>query len=188
MQIVLVRHGETEWSRSGQHTSRTDLPLVEEGRERAQALGARLADWEFSLVLTSPLRRARETCELAGFGDRAVVCEDLREWDYGEYEGLTTPQIREERPGWFLWRDGCPGGEQPEQVGARADRAIERLLSGGGDAVAFAHGHIFRVLTARWLQMEPAAGARFALRAGAMCVLGYERDTEVIQLWNDAPR
>jgi probable phosphoglycerate mutase len=187
VQIVLIRHGETEWSRSGQHTSRTDLPLIEEGRERAQALGERLAGWDFALVLTSPLRRARETCELAGLGDRAEICEDLREWDYGDYEGLTTPQIREERPGWYLWRDGCPGGEQPQQVGARADRAIERLRSGGGDAVAFAHGHIFRVLTARWLQMEPAAGARFALRAGALCVLGYERETEVIQLWNDAP-
>jgi probable phosphoglycerate mutase len=188
VQIVLVRHGETEWSRSGQHTSRTDLPLIEEGRERARALAPMLGRFEFSLVLTSPLRRARETCELAGFGERAEVCEDLREWDYGEYEGLTTPQIREDRPGWFLWRDGCPGGEQPDEVGARADRAIERLRSGGGDALAFAHGHIFRVLTARWLQMETAAGARFALRAGAMCVLGYERDVEVIQLWNDAPR
>jgi broad specificity phosphatase PhoE len=187
VEIVLVRHGETEWSRSGQHTSRTDLPLVEEGRERAEALRPLLAGWDFSLVLTSPLRRARETCELAGFADRASVCEDLREWDYGDYEGLTTPQIREERPSWNLWSDGCPGGEQPEEVGARADRALERLRSGGGDALAFAHGHIFRVLAARWIELSPAGGARLALRAGAICVLGFERDTQVVQRWNDAP-
>ena len=196
MEIVLVRHGETEWSRSGQHTSSTDLPLIEDGRRRAVALGPLLADWEFSLVLTSPLRRARETCELAGFGDRAEVCEDLREWEYGEYEGLTTPQIREQNPGWNLWTDGCPGGEEPAEVGARADRAIERMRgadanappSGAADkshnALAFAHGHILRVLCARWLGMDVSAGARFALRAGALCVLGFERETEVIQLWN----
>ena len=191
MRIVLVRHGETEWSLSGQHTSSTDLPLTEKGRERAEQLGPALAEWKFSVVLTSPLRRARETCELAGFGDVAEVCEDLREWNYGEYEGLTTPQIWETSPTWNLWRDGCPGGEQPDEVGARADRAIERLRAGAGDgngdALAFAHGHIFRVLTARWLQMEPAAGARFALRPGAICVLGFERTTEVIQLWNKEP-
>lgn len=187
MAIVLVRHGETEWSRSGQHTSRTDLPLIEEGRERAEALGPILARWDFALVLTSPLRRARETCELAGFGDRAEVCEDLREWDYGDYEGLTTPQIREERPDWSLWRDGCPDGEQPEQVGARADQALARLRAADGDALAFAHGHIFRVLAARWIELPPAGGARLALKAGAMSVLGYERETEVIQVWNDTP-
>ena len=187
MEIVLVRHGETEWSLSGQHTSRTDLPLTDAGRERAMRLGPALADWNFSVVLTSPLRRARETCEIAGFAHRAVICEDLREWDYGVYEGLTTPQICEKDPGWNLWRDGCPEGEQPEQVGARADRAIERLRSDGGDALAFDHGHIFRVVTARWLQMDPGGGARFALNAGAICVLGYERETEVIQLWNKEP-
>jgi probable phosphoglycerate mutase len=186
VEIVLVRHGETEWSRSGQHTSRTDLPLVEEGRARAQALGPVLKRWDFSLVLTSPLRRARETCELAGFGDRAVVCEDLREWDYGDYEGLTTPQIREDRPGWNLWRDGCPNGEQPEAVGARADRALDQLRSVDGNALAFAHGHIFRVLAARWIELPASGGARLALRAGAICALGFERDTQVIQLWNDA--
>ena len=127
MPIFLVRHGETEWSLSGQHTSRTDLPLTEKGRERAAGLGPELAEWDVrARALTSPLRRARETCEIAGFGDRAEICEDLREWDYGEYEGLTTPQIREDRPDWNLWRDGCPGGEQPAEVGARArpgDRA-----------------------------------------------------------------
>jgi broad specificity phosphatase PhoE len=185
--IVLVRHGETEWSANGRHTSRTDLPLVEEGRERAKAIGPLLANWRFALVLTSPLRRARETCELAGFGGVAVVCEDLREWDYGEYEGLTTPEIRERNPEWVLWRDGCPGGEQPEQVGARADRALGRLRGADGDAVAFAHGHILRVVAARWIQMPPAAGGRFALQAGGICVLGFERETEVIQLWNEAP-
>ena len=187
MAIVLVRHGETEWSKSGQHTSRTDLPLLEEGRERAKALRPMLASWTFALVLTSPLRRARETCEVAGFGDRAEICGDLREWDYGDYEGLTTPQIREQRPDWSLWRDGCPGGEQPEEVGARADRAIARLRAADGDALAFAHGHIFRVVAARWIDLSPAGGARLALRAGSMCVLGYERETEVIQVWNDAP-
>jgi broad specificity phosphatase PhoE len=187
MQIVLVRHGETEWSLSGQHTSRTDLPLTEKGRERATRLGPALAGWTFALVLTSPLRRARETCQIAGFADRAEVCDDLREFDYGEYEGLTTPQIRETNPGWSLWRDGCPGGEMPDDVGARADRAIERMRTADGDVLAFAHGHIFRILTARWLQMKAAQGARFALSAGAMCVLGYERETEVIQVWNKEP-
>jgi broad specificity phosphatase PhoE len=187
VQIVLVRHGETEWSRSGQHTSRTDLPLIEEGRERALALGPLLAKWEFSLVLTSPLRRARETCELAGYGDRAEVCEDLREWDYGDYEGLTTPQIREQDPSWNLWTDGCPGGEQPAQVGARADAVLSRLSSAGGDAVAFAHGHILRVVTARWLEMEVAAGSRFALGTGSVSVLGFERETQVLQLWSRVP-
>lgn len=187
MQIVLVRHGETEWSLSGQHTSRTNLPLTEKGRERAKRLGPALAGWNFALVLTSPLLRARETCEIAGFADRAEICEDLREFDYGEYEGLTTPQIREVNPGWSLWRDGCPGGEEPAEVGARADRVIERMRATDGDALAFAHGHIFRILTARWLQFDAATGARFALSAGALCVLGYERETEVIQVWNNEP-
>jgi probable phosphoglycerate mutase len=187
MQIVLVRHGETEWSLSGQHTSRTDLPLLPVGRERAAALGPRLAAWDFALVLCSPLRRARETCELAGYADRAEIVDDLREWDYGEYEGLTTPQIRETDPGWNLWTDGCPGGEQPLEVGARADRVIERMRGAGGDVLAFAHGHILRVLAARWIQLPVAGGARLALRAGAISALGFERETEVVSLWNDAP-
>jgi broad specificity phosphatase PhoE len=188
MQIVLVRHGETEWSLSGQHTSRTDLPLLPVGRERAAALGPRLAAWDFSLVLTSPLRRARETCELAGYGDRAEICDDIVEWDYGEYEGLTTPQIRETNPVWNLWTDGCPGGEQPDEVGARADRVIELVRGAGGDVLAFAHGHILRVVGARWIALPVAGGARLALRAGAISVLGFERETEVLSLWNHAPR
>jgi broad specificity phosphatase PhoE len=184
--IVVVRHGETEWSANGRHTSRTDLPLTDDGRARAQAIGSLLADRQFALVLTSPLRRARETCQLAGFGDVAVVFDDLREWDYGEYEGLTTPEIRERDPEWFLWRDGCPGGERPEQVGARADRVLEWLGGAGENSLAFAHGHILRVVAARWVGMSPAIGARFALSAGAISVLGFERETEVIQSWNDA--
>jgi broad specificity phosphatase PhoE len=183
-QILLVRHGETEWSRSGQHTSRTDLPLTDDGRRRAAPLRELLGKRTFALVLTSPLRRARETCEIAGFADRAEVCDDLREWDYGEYEGLTTPEIRERDPGWSLWRDGCPGGESPDQVGVRADRAIARLRGAGGDALAFAHGHILRVVTARWLQMPVSAGARFVFFAGAVGTLGYERGTEVVVGWN----
>jgi probable phosphoglycerate mutase len=183
-EIVLVRHGETEWSATGRHTSRTDLPLTERGRERARALAGALADRRFSLVLCSPLRRARETCELAGFGGVAELCDELHEWDYGEYEGLTTPEIRERDPSWNLWRDGCPGGESPEQVGARADRVLDRLRAAGGDALAFAHGHILRVTTARWLGMEVGAGARFALGAGSVGVLGYEHDTQVLTRWN----
>jgi len=179
-----VRHGEAEWSATGRHTSSTDLPLTASGRERARALASELGGRSFSLVLCSPLRRARETCELAGFGDAAVVCEDLREWDYGDYEGLTTPQIRERDPDWDLWRDGCPSGETPEQVASRADRAIELLRGAGGDALAFAHGHILRVVTARWIGLEAAGGARFALGAGAIGVLGYERETEVVTRWN----
>jgi probable phosphoglycerate mutase len=182
--IVVVRHGETEWSANGKHTSRTDLSLTERGQERALALASQLAEWSFALVLTSPLKRARETCELAGLGDVAELCDDLREWDYGEYEGLTTPEIRVERPDWNLWRDGCPGGEMPDQVADRADRALARLRSVDGDAVAFAHGHILRVLTGRWLGMPAAAGARFALVAGGVGELGYERETEVLRRWN----
>ena len=182
--IVAVRHGETEWSASGQHTSRTDLPLLEAGREQALAMAPVLQEQRFATVLCSPLRRARETCELAGFGARAETCEDLREWDYGDYEGLTTPEIRAERPDWNLWRDGCPGGESPERVGARADRVLERLQRVEGAALLFAHGHILRVLSARWLEMPPAAGARFVLAAGALSRLGFERETRVLREWN----
>ena len=184
MEIVLVRHGQTEWSRSGRHTSRTDLPLIGEGRDRARELAAALAARSFALVLSSPLRRARETCELAGLGGQMQVEDDLREWDYGEYEGLTTPEIREQRPDWQLWRDGCPGGEQPQQVAARADRVIGRLRGAGGDAIAFAHGHILRVLGARWVQERAAFGGRLALGAGSVSRLGFERESQVIVGWN----
>jgi probable phosphoglycerate mutase len=183
-EIVVVRHGQTEWSANGRHTSHTDLPLLESGRERARALGPVLSERSFALVLCSPLLRARETCDLAGYGDVAVIDADLHEWDYGEYEGLTTPEIWETRPDWKLWRDGCPGGELPEQVGERADRVLARLRNADGDALAFAHGHILRVITARWLGMEVAGGARFALVAGRVGVLGYERTTEVLAGWN----
>jgi len=184
VELALVRHGETEWSASGQHTSRTDLPLIEEGRRRAEQLRAILAGRAWALVLCSPLRRARETCQLAGLQDRAVIQEDLREWDYGEYEGLTTPQIRERQPDWVLWRDGCPGGESPQQVEARADRVLQQLSQAGGDALAFAHGHILRVIAARWVTQPVSFGSRLALSAGALCALGFERETHVIRQWN----
>jgi broad specificity phosphatase PhoE len=182
--IFIVRHGETEWSANGRHTGRTDLPLTQTGRGQAEHLPALLGGRSYSLVLVSPLRRARETCELAGFGDVAQVTEDLHEWDYGDYEGLTTPQIREQNPDWNLWQEGCPGGESPAEIGARVDRVLERFSAIEGDGLAFAHGHVLRVLTARWLQMEVAAGARFALAAAGLSVLGHERETEVIERWN----
>lgn len=181
---MAVRHGETDWSAAGRHTSHTDLPLTARGCQRAAALADQLAHRRFALILTSPLRRARETAEAAGFGDVAVVCPQLHEWDYGEYEGLTTPEIRAERPEWNLWRDGCPGGESPEQVGARADEVIDRAASAAGDVLLFAHGHILRVIAARWIEMAAAAGARFALAAGALCTLGFERETRVVREWN----
>lgn len=186
-EVVLVRHGATEWSEAGRHTGATDLPLVEDGRRRARALGPALAGRSFALVLCSPLLRARETCELAGFAAAALTCDELREWDYGRYEGMTTDEIRGDDPSWSLWRDGCPGGETPEQVGARADRVLAQLRGAGGDSLAFAHGHILRVLTARWIGMAPAGGARFLLAAGAVGVLGYERETEVLSRWNLSP-
>lgn len=186
-QIVVVRHGETEWSASGRHTSSTDLPLTEEGRRLAGELALRLQTYSFSCVLCSPLRRARETCELAGYGDREQFTDDLREWAYGECEGLTTPEIRERNPDWNLWRDGCPGGETPAEVAARADRVLGRLGNIEGSALVFAHGHILRVLTARWLEMEPAAGSRFRLEAGALGELGFERETHVLTGWNWTP-
>jgi broad specificity phosphatase PhoE len=184
-EVVLVRHAETEWSRSGRHTGRTAIPLTEGGRAVARALAGRLREWHFERVLVSPRRRARETCELSGLGDLAEEREDLAEWDYGEYEGLTTPQIQEKRPGWSLWRDGCPGGERPEQVGARADRVIAELRSVEGAAAVFSHGHMLRVLGARWIELPPSVGAHLALSAGAISVLGYEHDTAVLARWNE---
>jgi broad specificity phosphatase PhoE len=185
-EVVLVRHGETEWSRAGKHTGRTDVPLTEQGRRQAEAVGAALRDRDFALVLTSPLGRALETCRLAGFGERAQPRDELMEWDYGAYEGRTTAEVREERPGWTLWRDGVPGGETIEQVGERVDRVLDEIRALDGEALLFAHGHVLRVLTARWLELEPDAGRLFALDPATLSMLGYERETPVIQLWNEA--
>jgi broad specificity phosphatase PhoE len=182
--IFIVRHGETEWSRARRHTGRTDLPLTETGREQAAAVGAQLAGESFSLVLCSPLLRARQTCELAGFGVVASTCDELREWDYGDYEGRTSAEIQEHDADWSLWRDGCPGGESPAQVGARIDAVLARVAGVQGDVLAFAHGHALRVLTARWLEFQVAAGARFVLAAGAVGVLGHERETRALERWN----
>jgi broad specificity phosphatase PhoE len=184
-EVVLVRHGQTEWSLSGQHTGRTDIPLTGEGRRNGEAIRERLAGREFERVITSPLARAAETCRLAGFGDVSEVRDELLEWNYGEYEGLTTPEIREQRPDWLLWRDGCPGGETAAEVGARADRLIAELRGLDGDAALFAHGHLLRVLAARWVELPPEDGGRLALSTAAICVLGWEREVPVIWLWND---
>lgn len=182
-QLWLVRHGETDWSASGRHTGRTDLPLNDDGRARAEQLRPLLASQEFALVLTSPLQRAAETARLAGYGD-AVADEDLQEWDYGADEGRTTPEIRADRPAWSLWRDGCPGGEDAAAVAARADRVIDRVRSASGDVLAFAHGHLLRVLTARWLGLPGADGALFALETGSLSLLGWEREQAVVRRWN----
>lgn len=184
-EIVLVRHGQTEWSASGRHTGRTDIPLTNAGRHDAELLRDRLAGRDFVRVLVSPLQRATETCRLAGLSQVAEFREDLREWDYGRCEGLTTPDIRVDRPGWTVWRDGCPDGEAAADVGCRADRVVAELLTLEGDAAVFAHGHVLRVLAARWLELAPETGARFALSTGGLSVLGYERETPVIKLWND---
>jgi broad specificity phosphatase PhoE len=187
-EVVLVRHGETEWSQSGKHTSRTDVPLTEEGRREARIVGERLRDRRFALVLSSPLQRAAETCRLAGLGTGAVMREELREWDYGEYEGRRTVDIRQERPGWFLWDDGVPGGETLNEVGGRVDRVIDEIRGVDGDVAVFAHGHVLRVLAARWLGLPPREGCLFALDTGTVSVLGYERETSVLRLWNESPR
>ncbi|HLI84779.1 MAG TPA: histidine phosphatase family protein [Bryobacteraceae bacterium] len=182
--LWLIRHGETEWSRSGAHTGRTDLPLTEHGRERAQALGKLLRGRPFAQVLSSPLARARETCRLAGYGDVMRIEPNLREWDYGDYEGLSTAQIREQRPDWSLWVDGVLNGETVEQVGERARAVIQCATSGAGDAALFAHGHILRILAACWLGLAPANGRLLGLDTASISILGYERDTRVIRLWN----
>jgi len=183
-EVYVVRHGETEWSLSGQHTGVTDIPLTENGRAVARRLRPVLAEPSFQLVLTSPLRRARETCELAGLGSRAVLEPDLREWNYGEYEGLTRKEIHAKAPGWMIFRDGCPGGETPAQVGARADRVIARVRAAPGDVALFAHGHVFRVLVARWIGFPPGAGQHFLLDTATLNVLGYYRDSPAVKIWN----
>lgn len=184
-EIVLIRHGETEWSRSGQHTGRTDIPLTEAGRHEAQLLGARLGHRGFGRVLTSPLQRALETCRLAGLGDRAEVRSDLVEWDYGAYEGRATAEIRAERPGWSLWTDGTPGGESAADVGARVDPLVAELRAGQGDVAVFSHGHVLRVLAARWLGLHPREGRLLRLSTTTISVLGYEREAPVIVRWNE---
>jgi probable phosphoglycerate mutase len=180
MRVVLVRHGETEWSASGKHTSVTDLPLTERGREAARTMAERLKGREFALVLCSPRARARDTAALAGF--EAEVDPDLVELAYGPYEGRTTKEIREQQPGWSVWND--PGGETLEQAGTRVDRVIERCLAAGGDVALFAHGHILRILAARWLELPPERGASFALDTATLSELGFERETRVLSRWN----
>jgi broad specificity phosphatase PhoE len=188
VEVVLVRHAETEWSRDGRHTGLTDIPLTEEGRAAARSLSERLREWRFERVLVSPLRRARETCELCGLAGRAELCEDLHEWDYGDYEGLTTAEIRARRPDWNLWVDGCPGGESPQQVGARADRVIATIGASAGAVAVFSHGHMLRVLGARWIDLAPAGGARLGLSTAAISVLGHEHERRVLARWNDDGR
>jgi probable phosphoglycerate mutase len=201
-ELWLIRHGETEWSVDGRHTSRTDLPLTERGRERAVVLGKYLAGTKFAAVLRSPMLRAKQTCELAGFGDVAVVLDGLKEWDYGVYEGRTTAEIQQEIPGWNVWKDPIVGGETVEQVGVRADGVIARALSAAGgptsqnrdvghphpdgvvNVALFAHAHILRILAARWVGLEARGGELFALDTGSVSVLGWERETRVIQRWN----
>ena len=186
--VYLARHGETAWSLTGQHTGLTDLPLTERGERNAQRLGERLKGLTFGKVFTSPLRRASRTCELAGFGAVAEVDRDLVEWDYGQYEGRTGAEIRKERPDWQLFRDGCPGGESPKQVAARADRVVARARGVQGDVLIFTSGHFMRVLASRWLGLEPSQNSRyFMLNTASLSAVGYEHDLSrpVIRLWND---
>jgi broad specificity phosphatase PhoE len=185
--LYLARHGETAWSLSGQHTGLTDLPLTERGERNARNLGPRLAGLTFAKVFTSPLQRATRTCELAGFGAAAEVDRDLVEWNYGDYEGLRTAEIHDKRPEWQLFRDGCPGGESPDQIGARADRVLSRVRAVSGDVLIFSSGHFLRVLAARWLGLEPVNGRLFMLKTASLSALGYENELSqpVISLWDD---
>jgi len=182
--VYLLRHGETEWSLNGRHTGVTDIPLTENGRVAARLLKPILAKLTFTLVLTSPLQRARETCELAGLGQFANVEPNLIEWNYGEYEGLTTEQIRSTRPGWSVFRDGCPGGESPEQVGARADRVITKVRTAARNVALFGHGHFTRVLAARWINLSANYGENFLLDTATLNVLGYYRESPAFMIWN----
>jgi probable phosphoglycerate mutase len=183
--VFVIRHGETAWSLSGQHTGTTDIPLTDNGRRLAGRLRPALAGETFALVLTSPRQRARETCRLAGFGERAMTEPDLAEWDYGKYEGLTAEQIRETAPGWLVFRDGCPGGEAPGEVAMRVDRVIARARAVEGDVALFAHGHVLRVLVARWLGLGPDAGRHFLLDTGTLSVLDYYRGSiPAVKVWN----
>ena len=183
-ELWLIRHGETEWSLNGRHTGRTDVPLTANGERQAAALGRHLGGRPFALVLTSPMSRARDTCRLAGYGDVAVITDDALEWDYGEYEGRTTADIRRERPGWSVWEGGVPGGETVDAVGARTRRVIERARAAGGAVAVFSHAHVLRILAACWLGLPPAAGRLFRLDTASVSVLGYERETPTIVHWN----
>jgi probable phosphoglycerate mutase len=182
--LYVVRHGATEWSKSGQHTSTTDLPLLPEGEEQAIATGRLLEGIKFSLVMCSPMQRAQRTCELVGLGSSAVLDDDLREWDYGDYEGITTATIRETVPNWTVWNGICPGGERIDQVATRADRVIAKVRAQAGPAIVFAHGHFLRVLTARWCELDPIEGRRFVLDPATLSILGWERDTPALRQWN----
>ena len=186
--FYLARHGETAWSLSGQHTGRTDLPLTERGERNARALGERLRGLTFAKVFTSPLQRAARTCELAGFGSAAEIDPDLVEWDYGQYEGRRSAEIHVERPDWQLFRDGCPGGESPGQIGARADRVVGRVRAVKGDVLVFSSGHFLRVLAARWLGLDAAGGRYLLMSTASLSALGYEHKLAepAIHLWNDS--
>ncbi len=183
-EVLLVRHAETEWSRDGRHTGRSDIPLTDSGRQTAASLADQLGKLIVRTVLVSPLTRARETFELSGLGGEAQLRDDLMEWDYGDYEGLTSAEIRQQRADWDLWRDGCPGGESPRQVGERADRIIAELRAIDGPAAVFSHGHMLRVLGARWIELEPLAGGRLGLSTAAMCVLSHEHGRQTVDRWN----
>ena len=182
--VVLARHGETAWSKAWKHTSHTDVALTEHGRAEAAALAPALAHWAPALVLSSPLVRALETCRIAGLGDRVVLDPDLVEWDYGVYEGVTTAEIRQTVPGWTVFSHPSPGGETVQQVSRRVDRVIARARGAAGDVVIFAHGHVLRVLTARWLGLDPLMAKHFVLSTGTISVLGWERDTPALERWN----
>ncbi len=184
-EVYICRHGETEWSGNGRHTSFTDIPLTENGRREAKELRARLAGKEFARVFVSPLRRARLTCEIAGYGDECAVIEDLTEWNYGEYEGLTTPEIRESVPDWTVFKYGSPGGESLEEVGARADRIIELVQDIDDDVALFSSGHFSRVLGARWIGLPASGGQHLLLSTASLSILGYDREHRALKLWND---
>ena len=184
MTVFAIRHGETAWSLSGQHTGTTDFPLTDNGQRLAERMRPVLEKEQFALVLVSPMQRARQTCELAGLGDRAEIDRNLLEWNYGDYEGLTLRQIAQTAPGWIIFRDGCPGGETPEQVGMRADRVIAKTRGIQGDVALFAHGHVLRVLAARWIGLTVQAGQHFLLDTGTLCVLGSYRNVPAIKVWN----
>ena len=184
MTLYVLRHGETAWSLSGQHTGTTDIPLTENGRRLAERLRPVLAKESFALVLVSPRQRARETCAIAGLGDVAIVEPDLAEWNYGDYEGRTTEEIQKERPGWEIFRDGCPGGEAPAEIGARVDRVIARGRAVEGNVALFAHGHVLRVLVARWIDLPPGGGQHFMLNTGTLSLLGNYRGVPAVRAWN----